>query len=246
VHLSNIISISTKSVTTDIRNEDLMAGAPKPKRSAGLSATQESIMRAIAQFQGENGFMPTMREIAELVGMSSVSGVSYQLQQLQASGYLEVNPNLARAIEILIPVDGSDSGLKLVSDNPSPKLEATLVPLVGQIAAGGPLLADQNTVAEYPLPRELTGAGELFMLEVKGDSMIDAAICPGDLVVVRRQNTADNGDIVAALLGEEATVKTYKKQDGQIWLLPRNSNYAPIDGNEASIMGKVVTVLRRV
>jgi repressor LexA len=190
--------------------------------------------------------MPTMREIGEMVGKSSVSGIKYQLQQLQELGYLEVNANLARAIEVLIPLDEKTGDLRLVSDNSSPKLEATLVPLVGQIAAGGPLLADQNTVAEYPLPRELTGAGELFMLEVKGDSMIDAAICPGDLVVVRRQNSADNGDIVAALLGEEATVKTFKKQDGQVWLLPRNSNYAPIDGNEATIMGKVVTVLRRV
>lgn len=221
-----------------------MSGLPKPKRSSGLSVTQESIMRAIQQFHAENGFMPTMREIGEMVGLASVSGVKYQLEQLEKSRYLDINPNLARAIEVLIPVEGS--GLMLVSDNPSPKLEATLVPLLGQIAAGGPLLAEENKVADYPLPRDLTGQGDLFMLEVKGESMIDAAICSGDFVVVRRQNTAENGDIVAALLNDEATVKTYKNQDGQVWLLPRNSNFAPIDGTHATIMGKVVTVLRKI
>ena len=223
-----------------------MSGTPKPKRSSGLSATQESIMHAIQQFHAENNFMPAMRQIAEMVGMSSVSGVKYQLQQLKDSGYLEINPNLARAMEVLIPVNSEGSELTLVSDNPSPKLEATLVPLLGQIAAGGPLLAEENKIADYPLPRDLTGQGELFMLEVKGESMIDAAICNGDFVVIRRQNTAENGDIVAALLDDEATVKTYKNQDGQIWLLPRNSSFAPIDGTHATIMGKVVTVLRKL
>ena len=223
-----------------------MSGPAKPKRSSGLSATQETIMRAIQQFQAENAFMPSMRQIAEMVGKSSVSGVKYQLEQLQKSGYLEINPNLARAIEVLIPLDGHEPDLQLVSDNPTPKLEATLVPLVGAIAAGGPLLAEENKVADYPLPRELTGQGDLFMLEVKGESMIDAAICDGDFVVVRKQNSAENGDIVAALIDDSATVKVFKQQDGQVWLLPRNSNFAPIDGTHASIMGKVVTVLRKV
>jgi len=223
-----------------------MSGSPKPKRSSGLSASQEAIMQAIQKFHAESGFMPSMRQIAEMVGKSSVSGIKYQLEQLQNSGYLEINANLARAIEVLIPLNEDEPNLQLVSDNPSPKLEATLVPLLGQIAAGGPLLAEENKVADYPLPRDLTGQGDLFMLEVKGESMIDAAICSGDFVVVRRQNTADNGDIVAALINDEATVKTYKNQDGQVWLLPRNSNFAPIDGTHATIMGKVVTVLRKL
>ena len=119
-------------------------------------------------------------------------------------------------------------------------------PSSGRIAAGGPILAEQEVEAVFPLPRDLVGEGELFMLKVVGDSMIDAAICDGDWVVVRQQNTADNGDIVAALLDDEATVKTFKRRDGHVWLMPHNPAYAPILGDQATIMGKVVTVLRRV
>lgn len=123
---------------------------------------------------------------------------------------------------------------------------AVAVPVVGRIAAGGPILAEQVVEDVFPLPRQLVGDGTLFMLEVRGDSMVDAAICDGDWVVVRQQPDAQNGDIVAALIGEEATVKTFKRTPGQVWLLPHNPAYEPIDGNEASILGKVVTVLRRV
>jgi len=118
--------------------------------------------------------------------------------------------------------------------------------LLGRIAAGGPILAEQQVEDVFALPRQLVGEGELFLLEVRGDSMIDAAICDGDYVVVRRQPVAENGDIVAALLGDEATVKTFKRTPGQVWLLPHNPAYEPIDGNDASILGKVVTVLRRL
>ena len=120
------------------------------------------------------------------------------------------------------------------------------VPLVGRIAAGGPILAEQSVEDVVTLPRQLTGQGDLFMLTVSGDSMIDAAICDGDLVVVRRQNTAENGDIVAALLDDEATVKTFRNKDGQVWLMPHNPAYTPIDGTHARIMGKVVSVLRKL
>jgi repressor LexA len=120
------------------------------------------------------------------------------------------------------------------------------VPVVGRIAAGGPILAEQAVEAVMPLPRDLVGEGELFMLRVVGDSMVDAAICDGDWVVVRRQPDAENGEIVAALLDDEATVKTLKRRDGHVWLMPHNPAYAPILGDEAVIMGKVVTVLRRV
>ena len=120
------------------------------------------------------------------------------------------------------------------------------MPLVGRIAAGGPILAEQEVEAVFPLPRDLVGDGELFMLKVVGDSMIDAAICDGDWVVVRQQPTAENGDIVAALLDGEATVKTLKRQSGHVWLMPHNAAYEPIAGDEATIMGKVVTVLRRI
>jgi repressor LexA len=121
-----------------------------------------------------------------------------------------------------------------------------MVPLVGRIAAGGPILAEQDVEAVFPLPRDLVGEGELFMLKVVGDSMIDAAICDGDWVVVRQQATAENGDIVAALLDQEATVKTFKRRDGHVWLMPHNPAYAPILGDEATVMGKVVSVLRKL
>jgi repressor LexA len=133
-----------------------------------------------------------------------------------------------------------------VPSAPSADPNTVEVPLVGRIAAGGPILAEQSVEAVFPLPRDLVGEGELFMLKVVGDSMIDAAICDGDWVVVRQQADAENGDIVAALLDDEATVKTLKRRDGHVWLMPHNPAYAPILGDQARIMGKVVSVLRRV
>lgn len=120
------------------------------------------------------------------------------------------------------------------------------VPLVGRIAAGTPITAEQHVEDVMRLPERLTGSGNLFMLEVHGDSMIDAAICDGDYVVVREQNEATNGDIVAALLDNEATVKTFRKENGHVWLMPHNPAYSPIDGSHAKIMGKVVTILRKI
>jgi repressor LexA len=123
---------------------------------------------------------------------------------------------------------------------------AAYVPVVGRIAAGGPILAEEVVEDVFPLPKQLVGEGELFLLKVVGDSMVDVAICDGDWVVVRQQPTADNGDIVAALLDNEATVKTFKRKDGHVWLMPHNEAYSPIDGDDASILGKVTAVLRRV
>jgi repressor LexA len=117
---------------------------------------------------------------------------------------------------------------------------------LGQIAAGGPILAQESIESVYALPQEIVGSGEVFMLKVVGDSMIDAAICHGDMVVVKKQPDADNGDIVAALLDDEATVKTLKRKDGHVWLMPQNPNYEPIDGDQARIMGKVVAVIRKI
>jgi repressor LexA len=120
------------------------------------------------------------------------------------------------------------------------------VPLVGRIAAGGPILAEQAVEDVFPLPRQLVGDGQLFMLKVVGDSMVDAAICDGDWVVVRQQPVADNGEIVAAMLDGEATIKTFRRRDGHVWLLPHNPAYDPIDGDKAQILGRVVAVLRRI
>ena len=123
---------------------------------------------------------------------------------------------------------------------------ATYVPMVGRIAAGGPILAEERVEEIFPLPKTLVGEGTLFLLEVSGDSMIDAAICNGDYVVVRQQPNAENGEIVAAMLDGEATVKTFQHKDGQVWLLPHNEQYDPIDGTHATILGKVTAVLRRM
>jgi repressor LexA len=123
---------------------------------------------------------------------------------------------------------------------------AAYVPVVGRIAAGGPIMAEERVEEVFPLPRTLVGEGTLFLLEVKGESMLGVAICDGDYVVVRQQPTAENGEIVAAMIDDEATVKTFVRRDGKVWLMPHNDAYEPIDGAHATILGKVTTVLRRV
>jgi repressor LexA len=211
----------------------------KTQGSKNLSEIQEKIVEAIVSYRNEKGYNPTMREVGEAVGLSSTSSVSYQLSQLRELGYLSKADAGQRAMDVLKSVPGvnDDSGRSQFGNVVS-------IPLVGAIAAGGPILAEQNIESHFTLPRELVGNGDLFMLKVKGDSMIDAAICDGDWVVVRQQQNADNGDIVAALLEDSATVKVFKQNNGQTWLLPRNSAYDPIDGNHAVIMGKVVSVIR--
>jgi len=166
---------------------------------------------------------------------------------LQAKGFLFRDPHRPRALEVRLP-ESMSAPDEVAAFDPDVQQNApsVSVPVLGRIAAGGPILAEQAVADVFALPRQLVGEGTLFMLEVKGDSMIEAAICDGDYVVVRQQPDATNGDIVAALIGEEATVKTFKRTPGQVWLLPHNPAYEPIDGNEASILGKVVAVLRRV
>ena len=204
-----------------------------------LTEVQSNILEAIVSYRREKGYNPTMREVGEAVGLSSTSSVSYQLSQLRALGFLSKADAGQRAMDVLKSAPGmSTASRSEVSDN------VVSIPLVGRIAAGGPILAEQNIENHFTLPRELVGGGDLFMLKVSGDSMIDAAICDGDWVVVRQQQTAEQGDIVAALLEEGATVKVFKQSNGQTWLLPRNSSYDPIDGTHAVIMGKVVSVIR--
>ncbi|QHC66315.1 transcriptional repressor LexA [Rathayibacter sp. VKM Ac-2759] len=226
------------------------AQTPKTKPGAGrrrknLSAKQLAILDAIQRSVSSRGYPPSMREIGDAVGLASLSSVTHQLNQLELSGYLRRDPNRPRALEILIDVpsstedDGSFESTVTVGD-------AAMVPLVGRIAAGVPIMADQQIDEVFPLPRQLVGKGELFMLKVVGESMIDAAICDGDWVVVRSQRTAENGEIVAAMLDGEATVKVLRQRDGHTWLLPRNSNFEPILGDEAEVLGKIVAVLRSV
>jgi repressor LexA len=222
-----------------------MTDAPQTKRRKGLSAKQQLILDMITAYIDENGYPPAMQEIGDAVGLASLASVTYQLQQLELGGYIRRDPKLPRALEVLTAGTNARTAPS-VSDNVIPLGEAVSVPLVGHIAAGGPITAEQNTEDTMALPRQLVGQGDLFMLKVRGESMIDAAICDGDYVVVRQQQTAENGDIVAALLDDEATVKVFRQRDGHTWLLPRNSNYEPILGDFATIMGKVVAVMRSV
>ncbi len=214
------------------------------QKSDSLTEIQTAILQVITQSKAERGIVPSMREIADAVDLGSTASVSYQLDNLETKGYIRRQDNLSRNIEVLISPEGWDA--PTADGNIAAMSATTMVPWVGQIAAGIPITADQNIEEVMALPRTLVGQGELFMLKVVGESMIDAAICDGDWVVVRRQPTADNGDIVAAQIDGEATVKTFKNRDGQIWLLPRNSAFEPIDGNHAEILGKVVSVLRKV
>lgn len=220
--------------------QDVVEFPESPPGRDGLTARQRLVLEEIQRTVETRGYPPTVREIGEAVGLTSPSSVTHQLKALERKGYLRRDPHLPRAMEVLLPddIDATDSG----DARPQPKY----VPLVGRIAAGGPILAEQAIESVFPLPVELVGDGEVFLLRVVGESMIEAAICDGDWVVVRRQPDADNGEIVAALLDDEATVKTLKRKDGKTWLMPHNAAYDPIDGDHAQILGRVVAVLRKV
>ena len=223
--------------------DDTTGATGGTRRRTSLSDKQLAILDVIQRSVSARGYPPSMREIGDAVGLSSLSSVTHQLGQLELSGYLRRDPNRPRAMEVLIDLPSIDADDPAESSGPSVG-DAVMVPLVGRIAAGIPITADQQIDEVFPLPRQLTGKGELFMLKVVGESMIDAAICDGDWVVVRQQKTAENGDIVAAMLDNEATVKVFRQRDGHTWLLPRNSNFEPILGDYAEVLGKVVTVLR--
>jgi len=214
---------------------------PGTRRRKSLSDKQLAILDVIQRSVTSRGYPPSMREIGDAVSLKSLSSVAHQLNQLELSGYLRRDPNRPRALEVLIemPTQEPDAAESTVSIG-----DAAMVPLVGRIAAGVPIMADQQIDEVFPLPRQLVGKGELFMLKVVGESMIDAAIMDGDWVVVRQQKTAENGEIVAAMLDNEATVKVFRQRDGHTWLLPRNSNFEPILGDYAEVLGKVVAVLR--
>ena len=209
----------------------------------GLTTRQMAILQVLKQSIEEVGYPPSIREIAERANLASTSSVTYQLKVLEEKGFLRRDPNRPRALVVMLPEEPDHLDSTQTFDV---KPNAVPAPLVGRIAAGGPILAEEAVEDVFPLPRQIVGDGQLFMLKVVGDSMIDAAICDGDWVVVRQQREAENGDIVAALLDEEATVKTFRKRDGQVWLLPHNERYSPIDGTHAQVMGKVVAVMRKL
>jgi repressor LexA len=218
----------------------------RPVDATGLTARQRRVLQVIRDSVERRGYPPSMREIGEAVGLTSPSSVSHQLASLQRKGLLRRDPNRPRAIEVVdpevtareTPYDETGVG----DQRPAP----SYVPVVGRIAAGGPILAEEAVEDVFPLPRQLVGEGALFLLQVRGDSMVEAAICDGDWVVVRQQPVADNGDIVAAMIDGEATVKTYQRREGHVWLLPHNAAYDPIPGDEATVLGRVTAVLRRL
>jgi repressor LexA len=229
----------------------------RPDPDHVLTWRQRKVLQVIRESVQKRGYPPSMREIGEAVGLTSTSSVSYQLSTLQRKGYLHRDVGRPRTVEVRLPGHPAvrpepDREEIEVGDIPGidiPSQEAIYVPLVGRIAAGGPILAEQSVEDVFPLPRQIVGEGTLFLLKVAGDSMRDAAITDGDWVVVRQQPDAQNGDIVAAMLDgdtPEATVKTFKQSDGHVWLIPHNPAYTPILGDEATILGRVVAVLRRV
>jgi repressor LexA len=250
-------SVSAMTKSTGRRVSELPDGPPD---ATGLTPRQQGVLATIKEAIEKRGYPPSMREIGQAVGLTSSSSVAHQLRVLEEKGFLKRDPNRPRALEVFLPevmaarrslgsrgggVESAESSYDETGVGDA-RPEAAYVPMVGRIAAGGPILAEETLEDVFPLPRQLVGEGTLFLLEVRGDSMVDAAICDGDYVVVRQEQTADNGEIVAALIEGEATVKTLQRKDGRVWLLPHNTAYDPIDGTDATILGKVTAVLRRI
>ncbi|MBO9568409.1 MAG: transcriptional repressor LexA [Cellulomonas iranensis] len=250
------VDVQERSTTGTDRTRAAGTAAPEVAEvpGDGLTSRQRLVLETIRSSVERRGYPPSMREIGDAVGLTSPSSVKHQLTALERKGYLRRDPNRPRAMEVVQPDDartvtalGDRAGVALGDGDAAERDGAptpSYVPVVGRIAAGGPILAEQVVEDVFPLPRQLVGEGELFLLKVAGDSMVDAAICDGDWVVVRRQPVAENGEIVAAMIDGEATVKTLKRVDGHVWLLPHNAAYSPIDGDGATVLGRVVSVLR--
>ncbi|MEV6300065.1 transcriptional repressor LexA [Actinoplanes sp. NPDC051861] len=198
--------------------------------SRPVTARQERILAVIRDSVRDRGYPPTVREIGAAVGLVSPSSVSHHLKVLERLGLLRRKPNESRAVD--------------VRERSAPA--TVTVPVLGDIAAGTPILAEENVTDHLTVAREMVGHGTFFALNVKGDSMIDAAICDGDVVVVRRQPVAENGDIVAAMIDGEATVKVLRRRSGRVELVPRNPLYQVIPGDDATVLGRVVCVMRRL
>ncbi|WP_093422004.1 transcriptional repressor LexA [Saccharopolyspora flava] len=203
-----------------------------------LPERQQRILATIRDWVVEHGYAPSTRQIGEAVGLRSTSSVSRHLAALEDKGFLRRSETLSRPIDVRLFL--RDSGSRSGDEHNVP------VPVVGDIAAGAPISAEEHVDDVLTLPRELTGRGNVFGLRVRGDSMVDAAICDGDIVVVRQQPEAHSGQIVAAMLDDEATVKVFRRRNGHVYLEPRNPDYDVIDGDDAVILGTVVSVLRNV
>jgi repressor LexA len=248
-----------------------LADVTRVPLSLRLTDRQCRVLEVIQDSIDRRGYPPSMREIGEAVGLQSTSSVRHQLVVLENKGFIRRDPNRPRAYIVRGPSDPTQAWRARMAQSQTAVAEQTAtqdgtdaqvlqlpgtvgateyVPLVGRIAAGGPILAQEEIEELIPMPRDLVGDGTLFALTVVGDSMVDAAICDGDTVVVRQQPTAESGEIVAAMIDGEATVKQLKLQTTptgrHVWLMPRNPAYDPIPGDDASILGRVVAVMRRL
>jgi repressor LexA len=206
--------------------------------TSALPPRQQRILLTIRDWVIRYGYSPSTREIGDAVGLRSSSSVSKHLTSLEENGFLRRSTAMSRPIDV-----------RAFLGEPSkrePADDSVTVPVVGHIAAGSPISAEEHLDDILTLPRELTGRGSVFGLRVRGDSMIDAAICDGDIVVVRQQHEAHSGQIVAAMIDDEATVKVYSRRNGHVYLEPRNADYDVIDGDRAVVLGAVVSVLRSV
>ncbi|MDT8914726.1 transcriptional repressor LexA [Amycolatopsis sp. PS_44_ISF1] len=206
--------------------------------ASSLPRRQQQILVTIRDWVVRHGYSPSTREIGEAVGLRSSSSVSRHLASLEDKGFLRRGTTVSRPIDVRLFLDGSAAREQSGDSVP--------VPVVGHIAAGTPISAEEHVDDVLTLPRGLTGRGTVFGLRVRGDSMVDAAICDGDIVVVRQQSEAHSGQIVAAMIDEEATVKVYRRRGGHVYLEPRNPAYDVIDGDRAVVLGTVVSVLRSV
>jgi repressor LexA len=206
--------------------------------AANLPERQQKILVAIRDWVGRHGYSPSTRQIGAAVGLRSSSTVSKHLAALEEKGFLSRSRSMSRPIDVRMFLPDSRPQ--------APADDSVAVPVVGDIAAGTPISAIEHLDDTLTLPRELTGRGTIFALRVRGDSMIDAAICDGDMVVIRQQTEAHSGQIVAAMIDDEATVKVYRRRNGHVYLEPRNDAYEVIDGDNATILGIVVSVLRSV
>ncbi len=203
---------------------------------APLSFREKQILEFICDELESKGYPPAVREICLGVNLKSSSTVHGYLSSLEAKGYIKRDPTKPRAIEVLLNAD----------DLPPATREVASIPLLGRVTAGNPILAVENIDEYIPLPRSMAEEDEAFLLRVVGESMIEAGILDGDLVIVRKQSSANNGDIVVAMIDEEATVKRFYREDGHIRLEPANPAFSPIISSEATVLGKVTGLIRRI
>ena len=216
----------------------------RKEKKVELNRREKAILKYIEKQINANGYPPSVREIGKAVGLSSTATVHGYLSKLEDKGYIKKESQKGRTLRLL-KGSGKDEKQEEIKNLYSGK-EMVEVPVIGKITAGEPILAVENVMDTFPIPIDFVGNSESFMLTVRGESMIEAGILDGDYILVKQQNTAENGEIVVALIGEEATVKTFYKEQGHIRLQPQNSTMDPIIVPNCEILGKVAGVFRKM